>query len=384
GGAIMEVAEVIAKKLRELQDEYDLNQSEMGEIIGVTRQTFARYLNGERLMDSGKLYKLAKYFNKNIDYFLTDKTKIDEMAFMFRADDPENNFDKKLKDKIADKFRLYHDIIELSDDPLKDYLPEEYNLKIEGDQLSSKEKAAIEKIAEKQRRYIGVDDALNINVFTLFEENNINIIAREIDNLNLDAVSAYSKDKGAFIFINDSRDIPEERKIFTVVHELGHLILHRDEYSEDINNLKYSNSRIKNIREKAADYFAMSFLIPKKVLKNYSYYFDGYIDLDLIIEKKQEFGVSAAALIVTLKEYGYIDNRILESLFKKLRNAGYDKKEPEPRDYIKKNEKIQALFRKLIIKEEITVNKAAETLGISVLEMRKLAKKWKNYEYRTA
>ncbi|MFW5794767.1 MAG: helix-turn-helix domain-containing protein [Bacillota bacterium] len=380
----MEVAEVIAKKLRELQDEYDLNQSEMGEIIGVTRQTFARYLNGERLMDSGKLYKLAKYFNKNIDYFLTDKTKIDEMAFMFRADDPENNFDKKLKDKIADKFRLYHDIIELSDDPLKDYLPEEYNLKIEGDQLSSKEKAAIEKIAEKQRRYIGVDDALNINVFTLFEENNINIIAREIDNLNLDAVSAYSKDKGAFIFINDSRDIPEERKIFTVVHELGHLILHRDEYSEDINNLKYSNSRIKNIREKAADYFAMSFLIPKKVLKNYSYYFDGYIDLDLIIEKKQEFGVSAAALIVTLKEYGYIDNRILESLFKKLRNAGYDKKEPEPRDYIKKNEKIQALFRKLIIKEEITVNKAAETLGISVLEMRKLAKKWKNYEYRTA
>ena len=380
----MEVAEIIAKRLKELQEEYDLNQTEIGEIIGVTRQTVARYLNGERLIDSGKLYKLARHFNKSLDYFLIDQPAIDDMAFMFRADDPENNFNEKLKNEIANKFRLYHDIIELSDDPVKDYLPEEYSLKIDGDQLSDKEKATIEKIAEKQRRYMGVDDALNINIFTLFEENNINLIARELKDLNLDAVSAYSKDKGAFIFINDSRNIPEERKIFSAVHELGHLILHRNEYSEDIDNLKYSNSRIKDIREKVADHFAMSFLIPRNVLKNYSYYFDGYIDLDLIIEKKLEFGVSAKALITTLKEYGYIDNRILGSLFKKLKDAGYDKTEPEPEDYINKNEKLQALVRKLIINEEITINKAAEVLGISVLDMRKLARKWKNYEYRTA
>lgn len=56
---------------------------------------------------------------------------------------------------------------------------------------------------------------------------------------------------------------------------------------------------------------------------------------------------------------------------------------PEPEDYINKNEKLQALVRKLIINEEITINKAAEVLGIPVLDMRKLAKKWKNYEYRT-
>jgi hypothetical protein len=34
-------------------------------------------------------------------------------------------------------------------------LPEEYKLKIEGTKLNEKEKAAIEKIAEKQRRYMG-------------------------------------------------------------------------------------------------------------------------------------------------------------------------------------------------------------------------------------
>ena len=380
----MKVAEVIANNLKELQDEFNLNQTEMGEIIGVTRQTFAKYLDGERIMDSGKLYKLARYFDKEIDFFLSEKSRREKVSFMFRADDPENNFDDKLKNKIAEKFKLYHEIIELSDDPVKDYLPEEYKLEIKGDKLRKKEKAAIEKIAEKQRRYMGVDDALNFNVFTLFEENNINVIAQEIKDANLDAVSAYSEDKGAYIFINDSRDIPEERKIFSAVHELGHLILHRDQYSKDISDFKYANTRIKDIREKAADHFAMAFLVPAKVLKNYNYYFDDYIDLDLIIEKKKEFGVSVKSLIMTLNKYGYIDAKILGALFKKLKEAGYDKKEPEPRDYIRKNEKLFALVRKLVIKEEITINKAAEVLNIPVLEMRKLAKKWKNYEYRTA
>ncbi len=142
--------------------------------------------------------------------------------------------------------------------------------------------------------------------------------------------------------------------------------------------MKYANTRIKDIREKAADYFAMAFLIPAKVLNNYNYYFDGYIDLDLIIEKKKEFGVNAKSLIMTLSKYGYIDGKILGALFKKLKEAGFDKKEPEPRDYIRKNEKLFALVRKLVIKEEITINKAAEVLNIPVLEMRKLAKKWKN------
>src|SRR6056297_1196456 len=108
----MIVADIIAKKLKELQEEYNLNQTQMGDIIGVTRQTFAKYLDGERVMDSGKLYKLAKYFNKEIDFFLSEKSKKQKISFMFRADDPENNFNEKIKDKIAKKFKLYHEIIE--------------------------------------------------------------------------------------------------------------------------------------------------------------------------------------------------------------------------------------------------------------------------------
>jgi len=377
----MDIAKVIGDNLRKIQEEYNCSQEELGKIIGVTRQTVAKYINGERILDSGKLYQIAKHFNKSIDYFLTQDNNDNRISYMFRGNDPENNFSKELKEQISKKFNTYHEIIEMSDLQIKDYIPEEYNLEVKGDKLSPKEKEAIAKIAEKQRRYMGVDDALNVNIFSLFEENNINIIAQAVDDKNLDALSAYSKGKGAFIFINDRKDIPEERKIFSVVHELGHLILHRDEYSKDLSQLKYTNSRIKDIREKVADYFAMSFLVPGNMLDSYSYYFDGYVDLDLIIEKKKDFGVSAKCLIIALKEKGFINERTLGALFKSLREKDFETTEPNPREYIKKNEKLLALVRKLIIQEKITINKAAVVLNIPVLEMRKQAKRWKSSGY---
>lgn len=377
----MDIAEMIGRKLKKVQDDYNYSQEELGKIINVTRQTISKYINGEQVIDSGKLYKISKHFNLSLDYFLSEPIDEDKISFMFRADDPEKSFDKELRKKISQKFNYYHEIISISDIQVKDYIPEEYNLDIKGDKLSDIEKETIAKIAEKQRRYMGVDDAININVFNIFEENNINIVSEEIEDANLDALSAYSKDQGSFIFLNDSKDIPEERKIFSVVHELGHLILHRDEYKKNPSQLEYTNSRIKDVREKVADYFAMSFLIPGKVLNNYSYYFDGFVDLDIILEKKKDFGISAKCLILALLENNFIDNRTLGALFKLLRENGYENKEPNPREYIKKNEKLYALVRKLLIQERITVNKAAIVLNIPIMEMRKQAKRWKNLGY---
>lgn len=377
----MDIAKIIGHNLKKVQEDYNYSQEELGDVINVTRQTMSKYLNGERIIDSSKLYKVAKHFNLSFDYFLSEGNTDEKISFMFRADDPEKNFDEDLKNKISQRFNYYHEVIDISDIQIKDYIPEEYNLEIKEDKLSNKEKETIAKIAEKQRKYMGVDDALNINIFNLFEENNLNIVAEKIEDKNLDALSAYSKDKGAFIFLNDSSEIPEERKIFSVVHELGYLILHRDEYSKDLSQLKYTNSKVKDVREKVADYFAMSFLIPAKVLASYSYYFDGFVDLDIILQKKKDFGISAKCLIMALRENGFIDDRTLGALFKSLREKGYENDEPNPREYIKKNEKLFALVRKLVIQERMTINKAAVILNIPIMEMRKQAKRWKNSGY---
>ncbi len=54
---------------------------------------------------------------------------------------------------------------------------------------------------------------------------------------------------------------------------------------------------------------------------------------------------------MALKEYGIIENGIYGCLRKKLHDKGYKTVEPDIRRYIKKNEKLVALVRRLVIKD---------------------------------
>jgi Zn-dependent peptidase ImmA (M78 family) len=77
---------------------------------------------------------------------------------------------------------------------------------------------------------------------------------------------------------------PEERKIFSVIHELGHLIFHRDEYNKGTMGLIYKDYK-KDINEKVANTFANYFLIPREILKDgaYKFYFRGNRFFQLMI-----------------------------------------------------------------------------------------------------
>jgi predicted HTH domain antitoxin len=85
---------------------------------------------------------------------------------------------------------------------------------------------------------------------------------------------------------------------------------------------------------------------------------------------------------MALNENGMIERSTLGFLYKKLRDNGFEKQEPEPLSYLQKNEKLFALTKKLLIQGKLTTNKAAEVLNISLKEMRELLKRWKNFEYK--
>ena len=48
---------------------------------------------------------------------------------------------------------------------------------------------------------------------------------------------------GSYIMINDSKDISEERKIFSLIHEYAHLLFHSNQYSNDQRNAFYVNGK---------------------------------------------------------------------------------------------------------------------------------------------
>ena len=103
----MEIAKIIGKNIEAVIKQNAMTIEECAKLIGVTRQTISKYISGESVIDSGKLFTLARYFNKSIQYFMS--VNEDTMSFMFRAEDPKNNFSPKDRDFINDKFnKIYN------------------------------------------------------------------------------------------------------------------------------------------------------------------------------------------------------------------------------------------------------------------------------------
>lgn len=65
-------------KLKELRLEKKINQSELGEIIGISPSTVGMYERGQRFPDKDILGKIADYFEVSVDYLLgrTDRRNI--------------------------------------------------------------------------------------------------------------------------------------------------------------------------------------------------------------------------------------------------------------------------------------------------------------------
>ena len=173
--------------------------------------------------------------------------------------------------------------------------------------------------------------------------------------------------------VNDEASIPEERKIFSVAHELGHLLLHRDQYRQ--NGGAYAKVR-GNQEERMANLFASYFLIPRSHLNEcFTVLGRSRNKLRDIVQLKREFGVSAQALLLALQGEGFLSGPEYGFLKKQLETR-FGHEEPNPMPYLEKNTRAKALLRRLHADEGISVSKIAFVLAISHEDANKLLARW--------
>lgn len=58
------------KRLRDLREDHDLNQTAVGEILGMSQTGYSKYETGENDIPTSVLIKLADYYDTTIDYLL--------------------------------------------------------------------------------------------------------------------------------------------------------------------------------------------------------------------------------------------------------------------------------------------------------------------------
>ena len=82
-------------RIKEMRNGRHLTQEELGEIIGVSQQTFSRYEKQEVLMPVVVLVRLSRYFNVSTDYLLglTDvKRNLNQQVTVEKTIDEYYNF----------------------------------------------------------------------------------------------------------------------------------------------------------------------------------------------------------------------------------------------------------------------------------------------------
>jgi Zn-dependent peptidase ImmA (M78 family)/DNA-binding XRE family transcriptional regulator len=152
------------------------------------------------------------------------------------------------------------------------------------------------------------------NLISILEKNGITVIYMDVKSDKFDGMTVYTDSNYPIIFLN--KNMPNDRKRFTIAHELGHQIMHlpfRFEF-----DLFDRIDKDPNILEKEADIFASEFLLPERDCKNEFF----NLTYQKLSDLKLYWKVSKKAIIYKAKYVGCIDERKYQNLMIELSKRG--------------------------------------------------------------
>lgn len=358
--------QTLASNLVRYRQGLGLTQEQLASSSGVTRQSIINYENAKTLPDSKILGALAKALGVTVtDLLRSPQTGL--ATFRFRS---HTKFSQKPQ-FLAEVLRWLEVYTNLEKAVgLQPYLPESAPVhQLEGNQERIKE------AAKRFRLCLGVGEAPISNLFEVVEELGMKVLRKHIADSGFFGVSACSDEQGAFILINLSHEngvIPIERQLFTLAHEIGHLILHRGEYQENL--VEVGTQAEEKEREKVADYFASYLLMPEAEFNR------TYKQLRDVRSLKQHFRVSYKTVLYRLSNLGIADyqteQKKIYALYKKKyeRSLGAKEELPPALDLedFPENERFTRLVWQALSLSKITELKAAELLGLTVEKLREV------------
>ncbi|MCT7985971.1 XRE family transcriptional regulator [Laspinema sp. A4] len=356
--------EAIAQNLIRYRKGLGISQETLAQRVGMTRQTIINYEKAQTLPDSKSLSLLAKHLGVTLDDLLRPMDQLSKTTshFCFRA---HSTFTKKpqFASSIQNLLMIYTALETAVG--LPPYAPESTPCT----QLKGNENR-IQQIAKLFRARLGIGDAPIANLFEAVEEIGLKVLRLPIEQKDFFGVSACSATQGAFVLIN-THNISIERQLFTLAHEIGHLIFHRDEYQDQL--LGSTDGDEEKAREAVANYFASHLLISQSAFEQSRQNMH-----DDLLKLKAYFRVSYATILKRFDELGIKD---YSSMIKELRWR-YKRKtgqslvkdiELEPKLQAQDfplNQRYHTLIFEALEQEKISEFKAAELLDMTIEALR--------------
>ena len=335
-----------ARKLR------GLSMEQLAQASGVSKQMISKYEKAQSLPGSQLLIALAKALEVKPEYFFRpEKISIDQVNFRKKARTSKKEIES-IKVNILNKLENYleiENILSLQTDfrhPLPEHLiqnPDE-----------------VEELAESLRQNWQIGKDAIGNIVSLFEKNEIKVVEiARASTENFDGMATFVNARFPAIIIN--RNFNVERKRFTLMHELGHLLLKI--------NPEFTPKEV----ERICDRFAGAVLLPREVVFEQIGIKRQRISLEELMNIQKEYGISIQAIIYRLRSLNIISQEKLKSFFIKLKTQESFKEKVNQVRFLgdEKSYRYKQLVYKALSEELISIGKAAELLNCSISEIQK-------------
>lgn len=308
----------------------------------VTRQAINKYEQGKMMPDSKVLIALASSLGVKVDFFFRPySVEVGELDFRKKSKFSQSKIDS-LKERIEEALERYLEI-----EQMNGAIP---NFNLARKKVCSIEEARLLAMEIRQKFQLGNDGISN--VIEVLEDNGIKVV--EIAESDLfDGLCGYANGHIPFIVINS--EFPAERKRFTALHELGHLLMETPDAVEH------------KEAESLCNAFASEMLIPSAVLLSKIGEKRHDISLAELSDIQRQFGISVDAIMYALHQQGVIsDNRYKTFNIKKNSCPVFKEEVRKSRIADERSGRFFRMVFRALADETISVSKAAVLLNTSV------------------
>ena len=312
---------VIPYRIKQARVSRGLSMVELSELVSVSKQAISQYEMGKNAPSKAILNSIAMVLRYPISFFYKPVPVKENAssAVFFRS---RKTARVKALSAAREKIEIFREI--------NDYLEQYVDFPIlnlpkityEDEGINPIDNEQIEQYALILREYWGLGKGPIDNLISIVQKNGIMVSKMQLRLNKLDAFSVWFDNK-PFIFLSSDKDT-NVRIRFDIAHELGHLLMHADYYSEE--DLK--NSAIHEKLENEADRFAGAFLLPKE-----SFSKDVFsTSIDHFIQMKAKWMVSIGCMIYRCDTLGILSSNQIKYLKDQMTTRVYWRKEPLDRE----------------------------------------------------
>ncbi|MCX6307454.1 MAG: XRE family transcriptional regulator [Bacteroidia bacterium] len=342
---------LFAERIRSARIMSGLSLQGLADKIGnkISRQAIHKYEKGDSIPDSEMLGILCEALKIRPDYF-TRETSIDLGPISFRKIE---KLPLKNQNSIVETTReILSRHIELEDIVGSN---EEFNNPLSAVKINSLEDVEI--AVNKLRTDWGMDDNPIRNVIELLEDKNIKVLEIETDD-EFDGLQTWVKSgRIPVIVLNSDEKKPKDRKRFTALHELGHLLLPLEGISE-------------KMAEKYCHAFAGAMLFPKKAALDSLGNKRTKLSIQELGILKQQYGISIQAILYRAYNIGIISESYKNYFFKYITEMGWRIEEPFELAGAEVPVRFNQMLYRALSEEQISISKAAALKNMKLAEFR--------------